>query len=57
MIHTVKGFRVVNKAEVDISMEFSCFSNDPIDVGNLISGTSAFINPACGVHDSRTVEA
>ena len=42
MIHTVKGFGVVNKAEVDIFLEFSCFFYDPIDVSNLISGSSAF---------------
>ena len=42
MIHTVKGFSIVNKAEVDVILEFSCFFNDPADVGNLISGSSAF---------------
>ena len=42
MIHTVKGFGVVNKAEVDVSRELSCFFDDPMDVGNLISGSSAF---------------
>ena len=43
VIHTVKGFGVVNKAEVDVFfLEFSCFFNDPMDVGNLISGSSAF---------------
>ena len=42
VIHTVKGFGVVNEAEVDVFMEFSCFFYDPTDVGNLISGTSAF---------------
>ena len=42
MIHTVKGFSVVNKAEVDVFLEFPCFSHDPADVGNLISGSSAF---------------
>ena len=42
MIHTVKGFGVVNKAEVDVFQEFSCFFNDPEDVGSLISGSSAF---------------
>ena len=40
--HAVKGFGVVNKAEVDIFLELSCFFNDPTDVGNLISGSSAF---------------
>ena len=42
VIHTVKGFGIVNKAEVDVFLEFSCFFNDPADVGNLISGSSAF---------------
>ena len=40
--HMVKGFRVINKAEVDIFLELSCFFNDPVDVGNLISASSAF---------------
>ena len=42
VIHTVKGFRVVSEAEVDVFLEFSCFFDDPTDVGNLISGSSAF---------------
>ena len=42
VIHSVKGFGVVNKAEVDIFVELSCFFDDPTDVGNLISGSSAF---------------
>ena len=42
MIHTVKGFHVVNEAEVDVFLELSCFFDDPTDVGNLISGSSAF---------------
>ena len=42
VIHTVKGFDIVNKAEVDVFLEFSCFFYDPTDVGNLISGFSAF---------------
>ena len=42
VIHTVKGFGVVNKAEIDVFLELSCFSHDPADVGNLISGSSAF---------------
>ena len=41
MIHTVKGFGIVNKAEVDVFLEFSCFFSDPADVVNLISGFSA----------------
>ena len=42
VIHTVKGFGVVNKAEVDVFLELSCFFDDPMDIGNLISGSSAF---------------
>ena len=42
VIHTVKGFSIVNKAEVDIFLELSCFFDDPVDVDNLISGSSAF---------------
>ena len=42
MIHTVKGFDIVNKAEIDVFLELSCFFDDPVDVGNLISGSSAF---------------
>ena len=42
VIHTIKGFRVVNEAEVDVFLEFSCFFDDPIDVSNLISCFSAF---------------
>ena len=40
--HTVKGFSVVNKAEIDVFLELSCFFDDPADVGTLISGSSAF---------------
>ena len=42
VIHIVKGFSVVNEAEVDIFLEFPCFLYDPLDIGNLISGSSAF---------------
>ena len=42
VIHTVKGFDIVNKAKVDVFLELSCFFDDPADVGNLISGSSAF---------------
>ena len=42
VIHTVKGFGIVSKAEVDVFLELSCFCNDPTDVGNLISGSSDF---------------
>ena len=42
VIHTVKGFGIVNKAEIDVILEFSCFSDYPADVGNLIFRSSAF---------------
>ena len=42
VIHTVKGFHIVNKTEVFVFLELSCFFDDPTDVGNLISGSSAF---------------
>ena len=46
VVHTVKGFGMVNKAEVDVFLELSYFFDDATDVGNLISGSSAFLNPA-----------
>ena len=42
VIHTVKGFGIVSKAEIDVFLEFYCFFDDPADTGNLISGSSAF---------------
>ena len=42
VIHIVKGFGIVNKVEIDVFMELSCFFDDPADVGNMISGSSAF---------------
>ena len=42
VIHTVKGFGIVNQAEIDVFLELSCFLHDPADVGNLISGSPAF---------------
>ena len=61
MIHTVKGFGIVNKAEIDVFLELSCLFNDPADVGNLISGFSAFSKARCfehlEVHGSHIVEA
>ena len=42
VIHTVRGFGIVNKAEIDVFLELSCFFNYPKDVGNVISGSSAF---------------
>ena len=46
VIHTVKSVDIINKAEIDVFLEFSCFFDDPVDVGNLISGSSAFLKPA-----------
>ena len=46
MIHTVKGFRVINETEVDVFLEFPCFLYDPANVGNLISASSSFSKPA-----------
>ena len=46
VIHTVKGFGIVNKAEVDVFLELSCFFYDPKDVGNLISSSAAFSKPS-----------
>ena len=42
VIHTIKGFGIVNKAEIDVFLELSCFFDDPVDAGGLISGSSAF---------------
>ena len=49
VIHTVKGFGIVNKAEIDVLLELSCFIHDPADVGNLISGSSAFSKASLNV--------
>ena len=49
VIHTVKGFGIVNKAEVDVFLQLSCFFYDPTDVGNLISGSSAFSKSSLNV--------
>ena len=49
VIHTVKGFGIVNKAEVDVVLEHSCFIDDPTDVGNLISGSSAFFKSSLNI--------
>ena len=53
VIHTVKGFGIVNKAEVDVFLELSCFSYDPKDVGNLISGSSAFSKSSLNLWNFR----
>ena len=54
-----QGFGIVNKAEIDVFLELSCSLNDPVDVGNLISGSSAFSNQLehLEVHGSRIAEA
>ena len=49
VIHTVKGFGVVNNAEVDVSLEPSCFFHDPTDVGNLIFDSSGFSNSSLNI--------
>ena len=49
VIHTVKGFGIVNKAEIDILLELSCFFDNPTYVGNLISGSSAFSNTSLNI--------
>ena len=46
VVHTVKGFGIVNKAEIDVFQALSCLFDDPVDVGNLIFDSSAFLNPA-----------
>ena len=64
VIHTVKGFGIVNKAEIDVSLELSCFFDDPMDVGNLISGLKKAISlpfkiqlEHLEIHGSHIVEA
>ena len=47
--HTVKAFNIVNKTEVDVFLELSCFFNDPANVGNLISGSSAFFKSSLSI--------
>ena len=49
VIHTVNGFSIVNEADVDVFLEFSCFFYDPTDVGNLISDSSAFSKPSLSI--------
>ena len=60
VIHTIKGFGIVKKAEIDVSLELSCFFDDPADVGNLVSGSSAFAKTSLNiwkVHSSHIAEA
>ena len=51
VIHTVKGFGIVNKADTDVFLELSCFLHDPADVGNLISDSSAFSKPSLNIRE------
>ena len=51
VIHTVKGFGIVNKAEIDIFLDLSCFFDDPADVGHLISGSSAFSETSLNIRE------
>ena len=60
VIHTVKGFGIVNKAEIDVFLELYCFFDDPADVGNSVSGFSAFSKTSLNIleiDDSRITEA
>ena len=52
VIHTVKGFGIVNKSEIDVFLELSCFFDNPTDVGNLISGSSAFSKTSLNIWKS-----
>ena len=51
MIHTVKGFGIVNKSEIDVFLELSGFFHDPVDVGNWISGSSAFSKTSLNIRE------
>ena len=51
VIYTVKGFGIINKAEIDVFLELSCFFDDPADVGNLISGSSAFSKTSLNIRE------
>ena len=51
MVHTVKLFGIVNKAEIDVFLELSCLFDDPMDVGNLISGSSAFSKTSLNIRN------
>ena len=53
MIHAVKGFGIVNKEEIDVFLEPSCFFDDPEDVGNLISGSSAFSKTSLNIREFK----
>ena len=49
VIHTVKGFGIINKAEVDVFLEFLCFFDDPVSAGNMISGSPAFFSSSLNI--------
>ena len=51
VIHTVKGFGIVNKADIDVFLELSCFFDDPADAGNVISGSSAFAKTSLNIRE------
>ena len=51
VVHTIKGFGIVNKAEIDVFLELSCFFDDPDDVDNLISGSSAFSKTSLNIRE------
>ena len=53
MIHTIKGFGIVNKAEVDVFLKSSCFFDDPMDVGNLISGSANFSKSSLNIFTNK----
>ena len=55
VIDTVKGFGIVNKAEIDVFLELSCFLDDPADVGNLISGSSVFSKTSLNIRKFTTI--
>ena len=57
VIHTVKGFGIVNKAEIDVFLELACFFDDPVDVGNLISGSSVFSKTSLNIRKLMVAEA
>jgi len=57
VIHTVKGFGIVNKAEIDAFLELSCLFDDPADVGNLVSGSSAFSKTSLNIRKFTVAEA
>ena len=57
VVHTVTGFDIVSKAEVDIFLELACFFDDPTDVGNLISGSSSFSETSLNIRKLMVAEA